>query len=260
MKYRNMVRNDDGTYNIVWFSSAGVYRKSPLNFQITLYSTDAHSSTIPGVPDTQTKSGSIDITNIDEDIVYSIELVVYTPGSGWSRQTKAKYTFTIYSKHSATPNILKITCENMSDVVYGAKLPIRTDLLTYSIGTTTTTIFDTNNKKSGQFTVEQLLPVYAIKASDYVTGQEGIAKSLTQWLAVIKGELWYSINYGLPLLDKIRNKAVYDAYIIETITSHPEVKTIKQFVSSVENNVYTYNCTIISIFDEEFNLNSQANI
>lgn len=99
-----------------------------------------------------------------------------------------------------------------------------------------------------------------IPANNYVTGQEGIAKSLTQWLAVIKGELWYSINYGLPLLDKIRNKAVYDAYIIETITSHPEVKTIKQFVSNVENNVYTYNCTIISIFDEEFNLNSQANI
>ena len=101
---------------------------------------------------------------------------------------------------------------------------------------------------------------HKIPAENYVTGQEGVAKSLTQWLAVLKGELWYSINFGLPALDKVRNKAIYDAYIIKVISSHYEVRTIKEYTSKVENGVYSFDCIIISIFDEEFSINSQANI
>lgn len=97
-------------------------------------------------------------------------------------------------------------------------------------------------------------------ADNYVTGQEGVAKSLTQWLAVIKGELWYSINYGFPLTDKIRNKATYDAYTIQLISSHPEVDRITKYSSVVKNGVYTFSCTILSIFGEEFSISSEANI
>lgn len=88
---------------------------------------------------------------------------------------------------------------------------------------------DENNKK--------------IPYENYSTEQEGVKDSLTQRLSVIKGELWYNLNAGIPLLDKNSSDVVYDSYISSTIMKHPMVLSIKKFVSVVEN--HKYRCSII---------------
>ena len=99
-----------------------------------------------------------------------------------------------------------------------------------------------------------------IESENYVDGSEGIAKSLVQHLSVIKNELWYNTDYGLPLCDKIKNKAVIDASIINIIERHIEVKSILTYKSYVDKNVYYFDSKILSIYGDEINLSSQYEI
>lgn len=71
------------------------------------------------------------------------------------------------------------------------------------------------------------------KHDNYAEGVEGVQSSLIQRLSIIRGELWYQVNYGLPLLDKIKNKSVMDASILEIITNHPQVKSVSSYISTV---------------------------
>ena len=66
--------------------------------------------------------------------------------------------------------------------------------------------------------------------------QEAVADSLTQRLSVIEGELWYSINEGLPLLERIKSKVELDASVTEIILGHPNVSSITSFESQLTNN------------------------
>ena len=91
---------------------------------------------------------------------------------------------------------------------------------------------------------------------NYSQYQEGIKNSLIQRLSIIKGELWYNINYGLPLLDKIRNKAVIDAAILNIINRHEEIKTIRKYVSSVSDHVYTFEFIAETIYNTSFSFSS----
>lgn len=77
------------------------------------------------------------------------------------------------------------------------------------------------------------------KHANYATGSEGVANSLKQRLSVLKHELWYDYNKGMPLPDKARSKAIIDAYIIQTILEHPDVIDIEGFESEQERNNYT---------------------
>ena len=77
------------------------------------------------------------------------------------------------------------------------------------------------------------------KHANYATGSEGVANSLRQRLSVLKHELWYDYNRGMPLPDKARSKAIVDAYIIQTILEHPDVIDIEGFESEQERNNYT---------------------
>ena len=77
------------------------------------------------------------------------------------------------------------------------------------------------------------------KHANYATGSEGVANSLKQRLSVLKHELWYDYNRGMPLPDKARSKAIIDAYIIQTILEHPDVIDIEGFESEQERNNYT---------------------
>ena len=81
------------------------------------------------------------------------------------------------------------------------------------------------------------------KHDNYSTEKEAIKDSLTQRLSVIKNELWYDYQYGLPLTDKVRSKAVVDAYIIKTLLNHPDVLDIEGFESLQDKN--TYSCYFI---------------
>lgn len=89
----------------------------------------------------------------------------------------------------------------------------------------------------------------SLKAANYSEGNDGLCDSLTQRLSVIKGELWYSINYGIPLFDKV-NKGIMDATILDIINSHPDINTIKSFESIVENRNYKLEFMAISNFGD----------
>lgn len=86
---------------------------------------------------------------------------------------------------------------------------------------------------------------------NYATEQEGVAASLIQRLSVIKGELWYKASYGLPLMEKIKNKGIYDSIIVDIITSHPNVVKIIEFNSRVNNRQYELEFTVYTTFKEE---------
>lgn len=88
------------------------------------------------------------------------------------------------------------------------------------------------------------------KHANYATGSEGVANSLKQRLSVLKHELWYDYNRGMPLPDKARSKAIIDAYIIQTILEHPDVIDIEGFESEQERNNYTCYFIVNTIYGQ----------
>lgn len=88
------------------------------------------------------------------------------------------------------------------------------------------------------------------KHANYATGSEGVANSLRQRLSVLKHELWYDYNRGMPLPDKARSKAIIDAYIIQTILEHPDVIDIEGFESEQERNNYTCYFVVNTIYGQ----------
>lgn len=87
--------------------------------------------------------------------------------------------------------------------------------------------------------------------NNYVSDTDAIVASLTQRLSVLKGELWYQVNYGLPLTDKIRSTKIFDAVICDIITSHPGVTGIVKFSSNIENHTYRFNAEILTIYGDQ---------
>ena len=78
------------------------------------------------------------------------------------------------------------------------------------------------------------------KHANYADKSEGVANSLRQRLSVLKKELWYDYENGMPLPDKVKSKAIIDAYVIKTILSHPDVIGISGFES--EKDGHSYSC------------------
>ena len=88
------------------------------------------------------------------------------------------------------------------------------------------------------------------KHANYAEKSEGVANSLRQRLSVIKRELWYDYEYGMPLTDKVRSKSIIDAYIIEKILSHPDVINIDGFESRQTDNFYTCYFVVNTIYGQ----------
>lgn len=82
----------------------------------------------------------------------------------------------------------------------------------------------------------------------YVDRSEGTAASLTERLSVLKGELWYNISYGIPLIDKIKTKAEMDIFVAKIVTEHPDVTAIMNFESTFTKHEYTCSMTINTRF------------
>lgn len=89
-----------------------------------------------------------------------------------------------------------------------------------------------------------------ISAENFVQGQQSVVAGLKQRLSVLKGELWYKANFGLPLFDKVKTKALIDAFISSTILSHPDVQEIISFSSTVENKKYLCDVQISTTFGQ----------
>ena len=95
---------------------------------------------------------------------------------------------------------------------------------------------------------------------NFVENEEAVAQSLKQKLSVIQGELWYHINYGLPLYNKVKSKGVLDAVILGILEDHPSVKKIINFKSSIVNHKYTFTFTVNTIYNKEIILEDSKTI
>ena len=90
----------------------------------------------------------------------------------------------------------------------------------------------------------------SIKAENFATKQHAVASSLTQKLSILRSELWYSINYGMPLLEKQKSKLTIDSFISSVVLDHDDVVKILSFSSSVTNHKYSCNMQILSTYGE----------
>ena len=96
-----------------------------------------------------------------------------------------------------------------------------------------------------------------INDENFAIEQQYVADDLTQKLLVLKNELWYDIQYGVPLLDKIKSKVKIDSFVASTIMSQPDVIKILKFNSSLNSGVYSVDVTILSSFG---NINVEVNV
>ena len=116
--------------------------------------------------------------------------------------------------------------------------------------------------ESGELVNEQWNQIYHPEAvvnrhskltdSNFSENQHAVADSLTQRLSVIKNELWYNYNYGLPLLDKGATKAMIDAKIVQIVKSHPDVTNIIDIESTIEDRRYHCNIEVQSVYGNLF--------
>lgn len=88
------------------------------------------------------------------------------------------------------------------------------------------------------------------KHANYADKSEGVANSLRQRLSVLKKELWYDYENGMPLPDKVRSKSIIDAYIIQTILKHPDVIDVEDFESRQDGNFYTCYFIVNTIYGQ----------
>lgn len=84
---------------------------------------------------------------------------------------------------------------------------------------------------------------------NFSSEKEMVADSLTQYLSVIKGEIWYAINYGLPLVDNL-SKMEMDVEVANIVMSHPNVENIELFESSLKDRHYECHMTLNTTFGE----------
>ena len=91
---------------------------------------------------------------------------------------------------------------------------------------------------------------------NYSTDSAAVADSLTQRLSVIKGELWYQVNFGLPLADKQRSTNIFDFIICDIITSHPGVASLDKYTSKTDGHTYTYTCEITSVYGDSLTISN----
>lgn len=85
---------------------------------------------------------------------------------------------------------------------------------------------------------------------NFSSEQEGIKDSLTQKISVLKKELWYNINYGMPIANKERSKLAVDSFIATCVESHPDVIRIENFSSKIVNRQYSCYMTIVSKYGD----------
>lgn len=102
--------------------------------------------------------------------------------------------------------------------------------------------------------------VVYVDTEDYVSDTDAVVASLIQRLSVIKGELWYQINYGLPLTESISSAALFDSVIADIITSHPGVASLDSYKSWITGHTYYYTCKITSIFAESFEISNNFEV
>ncbi len=216
MRCRKIYKNDNNnTYSITFFKSKGLTYPNSVKFGETEISTT-------DLPDTIT--GTFEFSDIT--ISYTIKYIgpnKYSTVLTWTETSISESVILpIYANFGFSKYLTLVKEYKLHDYEQQRTLEIPFNILAVSIK-------DTEN---------------------YAEKQEGVACGLIQRISVIKGELWWMINYGLPLLDKIRNKAIFDSVLINIILKHPDVKNIISLNSHVVNHEYYFEAKINTVFNE----------
>lgn len=124
--------------------------------------------------------------------------------------------------------------------------PHKYDLVGKLIRPLSKLVVDTSKVSEMKVTLEEVS--IAKRDMNYVKDIEGVSAMLQQELSVIKGELWYNVNYGLPLLDKIKSKTVIDSKVLEIVSNNLYVRGILSFSSLINNKTYTCAMEVSTVF------------
>ena len=87
-----------------------------------------------------------------------------------------------------------------------------------------------------------------VQHNNFSKEQQAVSDSLNQSLSVIKNELWYNYNFGVPLESQNKTKLNIDIFIINTINENTDVKNIIEFNSMVEKGHYSCNMIVDTVF------------
>lgn len=88
------------------------------------------------------------------------------------------------------------------------------------------------------------------KHDNYAQDAEAIKCSIMEKMSVLKGEIWAYPRFGLPLVDKVKNKGIIDAYIINIINGTEGVREIKGFVSEIDKNGYSCYSVVETVYGD----------
>lgn len=94
---------------------------------------------------------------------------------------------------------------------------------------------------------EHSLPCSAIRQDNYVSDGKAVRTALVQKLSLLKNELWFSRQFGLPLLEK-SSKGIFDSYIARVINNQFGVKSISSFKSFQERHDYSVDVLVESVY------------
>lgn len=89
------------------------------------------------------------------------------------------------------------------------------------------------------------------KHDNFASGNTWVKDSLIQRLSVIKHELWYNYQYGMPLVDDGTARVTIDAFVMETIQNHEDVLEITSFSSRIEGHEYHCDVGFTTTFGDD---------
>lgn len=88
-------------------------------------------------------------------------------------------------------------------------------------------------------------------------GTFAVSQAIKTRLLLFKGEWWENTEEGLPLFQNILGKPgessnliIIDNLIKERIIKTPDVLSIKNFESSFEHRIYSFNCTVTTKYGD----------
>lgn len=89
---------------------------------------------------------------------------------------------------------------------------------------------------------------YQADKSNFSSDAEAVADSLVQKLSVIRQELWFAVNHGLPLLEKTSSKLEMDSAVVEIVMSHEDVQEMLEFESEIFQHKYSADMQILTTY------------
>lgn len=256
MKCRRLYQSDTkGNYNLVFFKSEGMMMPEKIKISISNTSNNAKEEaeiiTRQEYEDLDSGTTEDEISFFDDELTMTFEIVKDTKNIFNTKINNIVFKCSENENYFASIFVTERRLINKEYV----------DVTLFVIDSLSDLEFDTDTdtyyyvKDDHQYIPFKDFGIAKKISDNYATQQEGVAYDLIQRLSILKGELWYKINHGLPLLDKVRSGQVFDSVIINIIMSHPDVTNIVSFSSSITNNHrYQFNAKISTVYNQDIEI------